>query len=340
MRHEARGDMFKVWLYAAASFALGALVAPTLYNAGKALAEVAGQKTTNGLVDWLALRCGAAEFADFQVAGVILAALVLFLPWMEWVHAKRGEVSGTGPWKFRLPGGARTTDTGQALKRNFEGPWHACSGFMVVTGLVLSLGVALVPAGYFTMRHPGASLMPLVASTLAWALAGALLMEVAFRGVAMGIFLRAMRPAAALGMSALFFAVLLSLAPDHGALAGDPEDSAAGFRLLGVMALRFADWRYVFGSFAPLLALGAVLAFARWRTASLWLPVGLHTGWRFAKGLLAELSSPLAGNNGGEVFLNGTLLQQGIVPLAAIVAAGMMARHFLGDHYDEPALRP
>jgi uncharacterized protein len=340
MRHEARGDMVKVWLYAAASVGLGAWLAPMLYNAGKALAEVSVSKTTNGLIEWLAVRCGAAGFAEFQVVGMILAAALLFLPWMEWIHAKRGEVSGTGPWKFRLPGGARTTDLGQALKRNIEGPWHACSGFMVVTGLVLSLGVALVPAGYFTMRHPGSAMIPLVATTLAWALAGAVLMEIAFRGIAMGIFLRAMRPAAALGMSAVFFAVLLSLVPERNALAGDPEDAAAGFRLLGEMALRFADWRHVFGSFAPLLALGAVLAFARWRTASLWLPVGLHTGWRFAKGLLDELSSPVSGNAGGELFLNGVLLQQGIVPLAAIVVAGMLARHLLGDQRDESALRP
>ena len=40
MRNDSRGDVIKVWLYAAASVALGAWMSPLLYNAGKALAEV------------------------------------------------------------------------------------------------------------------------------------------------------------------------------------------------------------------------------------------------------------------------------------------------------------
>ena len=339
MRHEARGDVIKVWLYAGASVLLGAWMAPLLFNAGKALAEVSINKATNGPLEWLAARCGAAGFPEFFVAAVVVAAVLLFVPWMEWIHAKRGEVSGTGPWKFRLPGGARTTEIGQALRRNFEGPWHACSGFMVVTGLLLSMGVALVPAGYFTMRPPGSGMMALVAVTLASALAGAVLLELAFRGIAMGIFMRAMRPSFALGMTAAFFAVMLSLVPQAGTAVVDPEQPGAGFDLLGTMALRFADWRHVLGSFAPLLALGAVLAYARWRTASLWLPIGLHTGWRFAKGLLEELSIPTAPSGSGESFLNGFVLQQGIVPLAAIIAAGMMARHLLEAPHDETSIR-
>lgn len=340
MRHEARGDVIKVWLYAGASVLLGAWLAPLLFDAGKALAEVSINKATNGPIEWLAARCGAAGFPEFFVTSVVAVAVVLFLPWMEWIHARRGEVSGTGPWKFRLPGGARTTDTGQALRRNIEGPLHACSGFMVVTGLLLSMGVALVPAGYFTIRHPGSGLIPLVAVTLASALAGAVLLEIAFRGIAMGIFMRAMRPSLALGMTAVFFAAMLSLVPQAGMPVVDPDQSSAGFELLGAMVLRFADWRQVLGSFAPLLALGVVLAYARWRTASLWLPVGLHTGWRFAKGLLEELSVPTAPSGGGESLLNGLVLLQGIVPLAAIIAAGMMARHLLADSQDETAIRP
>ena len=37
--------------------------------------------------------------------------------------------------------------------------------------------------------------------------------------------------------------------------------------MLRLLAWRFADWRSVCGTFAPLLALGTVLAYARWRTA-------------------------------------------------------------------------
>ena len=157
-------------------------------------------------------------------------------------------------------------------------------------------------------------------------------MEVFFRGVAMGIFLRAMRPAAALGMSAAFFALVLSVIPPPGLNVADPEAAGTGFELLRLMAARFADWRSVCGTFAPLLALGGVLAYARWRTASLWLPIGLHTGWLFAKGMLGKLSAAAGGAATNDALLSGGLLQQGVIPLVAIVVAGVLAHYLTADH--------
>ncbi len=336
MRNEASGDVLKVWIYAAAAIWGGAWISPLLYNAGKALAEVSSQKMTNGLVEWLAGWCRAGDFPDFYMAAVLLVALVLFLPWMEWVHAKRGEVSGTGPWKFRLPGGARTRSRGQALRHNLEGPWHCFSGFMLVAGLLLSMGVALVPAGFFTMRHASGELPGLAMRTLGVSLAMAFLTEVFFRGVAMGIFMRAMRPAMALAVSAAFFALVFSALPQRGVTVPDAEASGAGLELLRLLASRFADWRCVLGEFTPLLALGAVLAYARWRTASLWLPIGLHTGWLFAKGMLAQLSMA-TGMAETIPTLTGRMLQQGLVPLLAIVLAGVLAHHLTTRRHDEDA---
>ena len=91
------------------------------------------------------------------------------------------------------------------------------------------------------------------------------------------------------------------------------------------------------GDFAPLLALGAVLAYARWRTASLWLPIGLHTGWLAAKAILASLSQA---KGAGEAVLSGALLQQGLIPLAAIVLAGFLAHHITFDPEHEEAVFP
>ncbi len=73
--------------------------------------------------------------------------------------------------------------------------------------------------------------------------------------------------------------------PQPGLDVADPEAAGTGFEMLRLLAGRFADWRCVCGHFLPLLALGGVLAYARWRTASLWLPVGLHTGWLFARAM-------------------------------------------------------
>lgn len=342
MRNEARGDVWKVWVYAAAAVGLGAWISPLLYNAGKALAEVSSRKSTNGFLEWLAEECRRAEFPRFYEAGLWLAAALLFLPWMEWLHAKRGEAGdgAGGPWLLRLPDGARTPARGQPLRKNLRGLWHGCSGFLVVAGLLLSMGVALVPAGFFTLRNPAEGLAVLALRTCAGSLALAVLMELFFRGIIFGIFLRAMRPAAAIGMSAAFFALALSAIPPPGLTVADAEAAGTGFELLGRIAGRFADWRNMGGGLVPLLALGGVLAYARLRTASLWLPVGLHTGWLFAKGMLGKLSEAKGGLSAGDPVLSGGLLQQGLIPLIAIVLAGVLAHFLTVNHDDESALSP
>jgi membrane protease YdiL (CAAX protease family) len=338
MRNDARGDVLKVWLYAAGCVWLGAWISPLLYNAGKALAEVSRSKSTNGPLQWLADRCREADFPHFYLVGLGLAAVVLFFPWMEWIHARSGAAAGAGgPWQVRLPDGARMTPRGQRLEKNPRGAWHGCAGFLIAAGLLLSMGVALVPAGFSTMRHPGDGMPLLVMRTLAVAMAMAVAMEVFFRGIVMGIFLRAMRPAAALGMSAAFFALVLSVVPPPGVDVLDAEAAGTGFELLRRTAARFGDVRTVLENPVPLLALGAVLAYARWRTASLWLSVGLHTGWLFAKGLLARLSE--ATGAAADPAFAAALFPQGLVPLAAILAAGVLAHCVTANPDHEHAAR-
>lgn len=324
MRNDVRGDVWKVWLYAAAFICLGAWMSPLLYNAGKALAEVSASKSINGPLDWLAGLCREAEFPLFYHAAVILAAAVLFFPWMEWIHARRGvPVAGGGPWRLRLPDGARVSALGQRLEKNPRGLWHACAGFMLAAGLLLPLGIALVPAGLSTLRTPVGNLLPLAAMSLAAALFMALIMEVFFRGIVMGIFLRAMRPAAALGMSAAFFALVLSAFPQAGVNVMDPEVGRPGFELLGLLARRLGDGNVFMENFIPLVALGAVLAYARWRTASLWLPTGMHAGWWFANSVLTKLG--LATAVTADPVISGNLLQRGLLPVAGIMLAGVLA---------------
>ena len=323
MRNEALGDVIKVWLYAAASVWLGAWISPLLYNAGKALAEVSSGRVTNGFFEWLAAWCVSAEFPDFFRAGLLVAALALFFPWMEWVHARRGIAAAGGPWRVRLPDGARVAGRGQVLEKNPQALWQGGAGFLLAAGLLLPLGIALVPAGMATLRDPGSGLPLLVLRSLVTACALAAVMELCFRGIAMGIFLRGMRPAVALGMSAVFFALVLYVIPPAGMRMAGAEEPGMGFELLRLMATRFSDGAVVLSEFAPLLALGAVLGYARWRTASLWLPAGLHAGWWFARDLLVKL-----GGTPNEALHSGSVLLYGVVPLVAILIAGLLA-HFL-----------
>ena len=156
--------------------------------------------------------------------------------------------------------------------------------------LFLLIAGVLVLAGVLDWKNPGESLFKTLLLGGIVALVLAVFQEILFRGIALGIFLRAMRPATALGMSAVFFALVHFLNPPPGLNVVDPDAAGVGFELLRKIAAQFSEPRAVFGSLRPLLALGVVLAYARWRTASLWLPIGLHTGWIFVNGLLGSVT--------------------------------------------------
>jgi hypothetical protein len=86
--------------------------------------------------------------------------------------------------------------------------------------------------------------------------------------------------------------------------------------MLEGIASRFADGTYLLNHFIPLLAVGLLLGHARWRSASLWLPWGLQTGWLFASHLLATLAQAK-----DQASPQADLLRYGLVPLVAILTA-------------------
>ncbi len=318
MRNEALSDVLKVWLYAVASVMLGAWISPLLYNAGKALAEVSSVKQTNGVVEWLADLCRVANFPTYFVLSLILGGMILFLPFAGWLHGGRG-LHGSAARQD----GTKTLKNGQRFLKNPSAIRHCMRGFLVVTVVFLLLGGILMAGGIFEWRQPvtGGVQWIFLTALIAFGLAG--VQEFLFRGVAMGIFLRAMRPSAALGLSAVLYALVFFLIPPPGLNVADPDAAGIGFELLKKLISQFSDPRMLVGSFVPLLALGCVLAFARWRTASLWLPIGLNAGWIFVNGIMGVVT--VAVNPPGSMMwvLAGASLHQGLVPLAGILIAGI-----------------
>ncbi len=147
-----------------------------------------------------------------------------------------------------------------------------------------------------------------------------------------------MRPAAALGLSALLFALVHFLHPPAGLDVFDPDASCTGFELLRKIAALFGQPRMVLGTFAPMLALGGVLAYARWRTASLCLPIGLHAGWLFVNSVLGTIAVSASQPHSAMGIFSGESLRQGLVTLLGILAVGYLANHWIprGDA-SEPA---
>lgn len=330
MRGGFPNEVLKVWLYATAAVLLGAWLCPLLYNGGKALAEVSSVKQTNGPLQWLAGICRTAELPEFFKISLLAAAVVLFLPFIQWLQAGRRPTEGR-----HLPDRTRGWNGGQRLQANPRGPRQAVTGFLLVTMVFSLIAGVLLLTGVFQWKSPGQSVAKLVLGGFASALGLATLQEILFRGVALGIFLRTLRPLAALALSAVLFAFAHFLTPPPGLSVLDPDASGVGFELLGKLAARIAEPRILLATIAPLLALGVVLAYARWRTASLWLPVGLHGGWLFVNATLASVTAAATQPDSMILIISGASLRQGLVPLAGIVIAGLLT-HYL-TRPDDPA---
>ncbi len=308
MRGADLADVLKVWLYATAAVLLGAWISPLLYNAGKALAEVSEAKQTNGPLEWLAGSCRGADFPEFFVASMLMSAMFLFHPLMRWLG---------GEWRMGSFG----------VQKNPQWLRQAVMGFAAWGLLFLVMAEALILTRQWLWISPGVAAGGILMWGFFGALVSAMLQEWVFRGIALGIFLRALRPAVAIGLSAALFALVHFLYPPAGLRVMDPDAAGVGWELLRKIAAQLGDVRVIVGTFAPLLALGVVLAYARWRTASLGLSIGLHAGWIFIHGMIGSMTQVASGPHWVGGMMVGSSLKQGWIPLAMILIAGIWITH-------------
>ena len=205
VRGSAAADVVKVWVWALASLALALWLTPVAFNAGKALSELSVTKDFNGLVNRFAVWAGTSQLEDFFKLCWPLAALLLLFPLIEWLQLGNERIAGN-PWRVRIPHhGASGHTSGQAIQKNSRGLLHGFAGFLIVFGCFILIGVALIQAGAFVRISGAGSWIDGIWADAALALADAILIEVFFRRVVLGIFLRPMKPLPAIAMAALMF---------------------------------------------------------------------------------------------------------------------------------------
>jgi membrane protease YdiL (CAAX protease family) len=294
-------DVFKIVVYFVAVIALGAILAPLLFWGVHALEPWA---LANGFLRWdptpdnQVAAHGWFSFleADFQKyfnRAMLLSAVALLWPALRWIGLKRGEL--------KLYPDPR--------------PWtHFFFGLAVSAFVVAAMAAAYLALGYYHLKSPAPwSALPKIALS---AVVVAIIEEALFRGAILGLFLKTMHQVNALFFTTLIFAALHFLKPDEDVVVTQVA-WYSGFTLLPYVFHQFAEPGLLLAGFSTLFMLGWLLGYARIRTDSLWMSIGLHAGVVFVKMSFSKITKRDAD------FLPwvGPELQIGLVPVFLLLLA-------------------
>jgi membrane protease YdiL (CAAX protease family) len=319
----AKSDVLKIFVYLGATLVLAAVLAPLMFNFGKGLAEVTENKETNRAIGWIAEGARHAEFPQFFDRALLVSGLLLIFPLIQWLRATRRDDDPEEAERARRDGPPAAVKplADQALRRDPRAALHLVAGFLLGASVLLLFGFALTETGAFGWR-PGLGWPALLRAVVPAAFGFAVVCELLFRAALLGALLRALRPWPAVLLVALIFALAHFLQPQPGMNVPVAEARAAGFQILGELFGRLARPEVLAKEFAPLLAVGVVLGYARLRTGALWLPIGLHGGWVFAILLFQRVAEPALAGGGG--LWTGSSLRVGVVPLLLVLATGVL----------------
>lgn len=292
--------LLRLLAYFFAVILIACLVSPPLYWAGSALAD-------GGVLPFLK----GFPFHRYFSRSLQIAALVMLWPAFRWIGIRRPGELGIEPNPLR---------------------WR---------DLAVGIAVALIPVlllaagclGFEIYRLKKEIAFSGIFRILATAPVVAVLEEFLFRGVLLGLCLRAMKPLAAALVSSAVFAIA------HFMRVAKPEvaitvDWFSGLAQLPQAFSSAPPWPILGWGILSLLLAGLILAFVTLRTRSLFLPIGIHAGWiagqqglqMIAKFQIkpADALLPWIGPN----VVSGAV-PTGLVPAAIILLSGVLTALYL-----------
>lgn len=242
-------SLLRLLAYPVAVVLLACVMSPPLYWAGNFLAEAGVLTIVEGF-----------PFHRYFSRSVQISALILLWPAFRWVRIQRLSELGINPnprWSRDL-----------------------VVGFLFAFLPVFALGIGYFYWGVYEVRPDweGAKFLR-VAGT---ACAVSVVEEFLFRCVFLGLCLMAMGRVAAVGLSAVFFAVVHFLKTSKQPLEA-PVTWMSGFEQLPLLFSSAPSWPLLGWAFLSLLLAGILLAAGTLRTRSLFLAIGLHAGWIFGQ---------------------------------------------------------
>lgn len=302
MTRFSRSESGAVILWVLGSMLLSAVITPWIYLWGKQLGVHVAIHDANAFLAWLGEAAARSKFGRFYSRALLLSAVVL-LPLLIWrvrsLSRSRGDV-GRDESRRRL-----------GWRRGMI-QWAAA---VVIAGLLLlGLGLLLADWQAFSPREAIPPFKKWLSRAIIPALAASLVEEWLFRGILLTLWLRVARPQTAAISTALVFAFVHFLSPPGGAEITDPTHPFAGFELLGLIVMRFAEPIFFAAQFAVLFVIGWILAWSRLKTGALWFAVGLHAGWVFAFRGFNLLYLPVSDSPLRPLWI-GPNLDSGLLPL-------------------------
>lgn len=301
-------DWVKVSLWLVGTMVLGAVLAPWIFAGGKTYAAwVAADESRAAMpvIGWVGNMADHADFKRYFNRAMLVSALVLLWPLIRAMRSKDAAA-------------------GFGLEKNPRRWVHLLIGWVFASGILLAMGFTFQSIGFFNMTDP-ADWGSWLTTALIAGLGAAIMEEIFFRGLLMGVLLRKARPLPVLIFVTTFFAVVHFLKPPANLVIPDHTvDWQSGFYLVGIILRHFLEPQFLLAELGTLFAVGLVLGIARLKTNSLWLSVGLHGGWVFGLKLFSACTrreAPL------DVTLPwiGDDLKTGIAPLVLVCLTGWIA---------------
>jgi len=292
--------ILRLLAYCSAVILIACLLSPPLYWAGSALAE-------NGVLPFLK----GFPFHRYFSRSLQIAAIVMLWPAFRWIGIRGlGELGiEANPLRWR--------DLG--------------AGLAVALVPVLLLAAGCVSFEIYRLKKEIA--FSGVLRILATAPVVAVLEEFLFRGVLLGLCLRAMRPLPSALVSSAVFAIVhfMRVARPEVAI---PVDWFSGFAQLPQAFSSAPAWPILGWGILSLLLAGLILAFAALRTRSLFLPIGIHAGWIAGQQGLQMIAKFQVKPEGallpwiGPNVVSGAV-PTGLVPAAIILLSGALTALYL-----------
>jgi uncharacterized protein len=248
-------DVIKLAAYFIATVAIGAVLAPILFWSAQSLAA-------HGVFSFLA----RYDFETFFHRALLVAAVLLLWPLLRVSRVRCLADLDLAP--------------------NSRWGRDLCAGAVVSLVPLLFCGVLLIALHIYAFRHsfawPRFGKMFLASMTVPF------IEETFFRGIVLGLLLRAVRKYIAIfAVSVIFAAVHFLKAPER---TSEIVTWTSGFSSIAHALDGIGDPMTVASALATLFFIGLILADARVLTRSLWLSIGLHAGWIVGSGAFSRLA--------------------------------------------------